>query len=134
MSTLKEFTFSYPVTAQNKDGKLSLISAVDVSAHAYLYRDGSVRTVDIIEVKDADGNNMGSWIGFIESSEGNLNEVLEAAAMAHAKGLYEEGAECPAASERHEEPRDPFDIFPTLGKIPAPVEMNPELMKEFNAY
>lgn len=133
MSTLKEFTFSYPVTAAHNNGKLSLISTVDVSAHAYLYRDGSVRTVDITEVKDADGNNIGSWIGFIESSEGNLNEVLEAAAMAHAKGLYEEG-ECPVASEQPEEARDPFDIFPTLGKILAPVEMNPELMKEFRAY
>lgn len=134
MSILKQFNFQYPVTAQNKDGKISLISTVTVSAHAYLYRDGSVRTVDITDVKDADGRDIGFWIGFIESSEGNLNEVLEAAAMAHVKGLYEEKAEYPMASERHEEARDPFDIFPVMGKILAPVQMNPELMKEFNAY
>lgn len=121
MSDFKAFSFQYPVTAQNKNGKISLISTVTVSANAYFYRDGTVRTIDIIDVMDGDGNNIGSWIGFIESNEGNLNEVLEASGMAHAISLYEDSSENRSTEESAQNKCDPFDLFGSLAAILKPL-------------
>jgi hypothetical protein len=87
MNNTRSFTFQMPVTRPNRYGKIVLADTITINAVAYLYKDGSVRLVEIETVHDSDNQDITKWTPFMEF---DLKNELEEAALAHITGLLEE--------------------------------------------
>lgn len=94
MSSFKRFTFNYAITGTAKNGHVFMIDRIVVSAIAYFYNDGSVRTADVESVIDKGGQDISRWVPFLEYNSpancGDWMKELEMAAEEMARQIFEE--------------------------------------------